>query len=117
MNNKIIIQETGEVLDLNKKIESMTNPEKAQVLSQINYIRRNTEKLEKMIKDWIKKNANLEFDEFDGTAFFENWKLKTISGSRFSESELLKNGTEDEIKTWGKLKSKYSKESSYIKFS
>jgi hypothetical protein len=112
---KLIIEGTGEVLDFNSKIESLTDAEKSDILTRINLIKRLSSKLENRIKKWIKEKGRLKFDD-EGEAFFEDWKVRQIPSKRFSETKLMKEGTEPEKKVWLKLKEKYSNSSQYIRF-
>jgi len=119
---KLVNPQTGEILQVNqlkpkaveKALASLPNPVLSDYLSQINFVRRIADKLETAIKDFIKKNKELNFVE--NQAVFEEWKVQKVVTRRFNEKKLLTEGTEIEKQMYLSLKEKYTEESEYIKF-
>lgn len=114
MNNKIIIQQTGEILNLDQKINAMTDQEKSLALTQINFIRKLTEKLEKKLKSFI-KDQELEFDD-DGYAYWQDHRLKQASRAALSKKAIYDSGNTKDIAAYEELERKYIRSTSYIKF-
>ena len=117
---KIFDRKTGEVLPVNqlksKKIEnflqSLTTKEVSTFLTKINFIRKIAEKVEDATKNYVKNKVG----DFEGEIFFEDWRIRKQSFSRFDEQELLNSGNKRDIDDWKRLKAKYTKKSEYIKF-
>lgn len=112
---------TGEVLATNKLkpknienfLKTLDDKKVSEILTQLNFVRKIAEKIEKATKNYVKTKIDLDFTD---EMFFEEWRLKKIYTRRFDEKKLLKEGTKKEIKMWNELKTKYSSTSEAIKF-
>lgn len=88
-------------------IKSLSNPKISELLTQVNFFKRVSEKLEKSLKDYIKGSVELKFDD-DGISFFEEHRIKKLITYRFSEKKLMAEGTNEEIAQWISLKKKFT---------
>jgi hypothetical protein len=120
----IVDQSTGEKINLLMKkkeitefISSLPDNQKSTMLTKVNYIRRLADNFEKEIKTYV-KGLDIEFDDLN-SAFWENFKLSQVSRLVF-DKDAFESASEEEKKIVNeaeKIKQKYMKNSSYIKFS
>ena len=122
LNIGIVNHQSGEIFRLDKAkeqevknlIASFSDPYKSELLTKVNFFRRVTELLEKVIKGDV-KSRELEFDD-QGHAYWEDFKLTKSVTRRFNEKKLMSEGSEAEKKSWLKLKDKYTVPSESISF-
>lgn len=104
--NKLAIPDTttGELIP----IEKATDMQLSLYLTEINHQRKIAEKIERKVKDYIKKQR-IDANNFEeGSMEFGNHKIKTFMSFRFSEKLLKEKGTKKEQKLWKELKRKYT---------
>ncbi len=121
---RIIDENTGEIIPVNKRksdlkeyVLSLPEVKKADLLSKANWLRKLAGDIEKNIQDYV-KGLQLEFDE-DNKAMWQDFKLSKISVKRFDQDKFEREGTEIEkqiILKAEKIREKYARPSSYIRF-
>ena len=116
---KIIDTNTGELFpvtldkkEMNDFVLMMDNKTKETIFTKANLLRRVIGNLEASLKKYIKENVVIDEDD---EGFFGDIRVQKVNYHRFSETKLLKEGSDKDIKTWLKLKEKYSISKSLLK--
>jgi len=93
--------------EFKEKFLSLPDNQKADVFARANFARKMYEKLEKLIKDYIKKTVT-EFEENKGS--FEGIPVSRVYTRRFNVSEFEENATKKEkqiYEEWKEIEEKY----------
>lgn len=117
---KIFDTKTGEVLQVNKLqpktieafLKTLDDQKVSEILTQLNFVRKVADKIEKTTKNYIKN----KLPEFEGETYFGDWRIKKVGYARFSEGKLLKEGTPRDIADWKRIKAKYTETSDSLRF-
>lgn len=102
---EIVDVKTGEVIE----IEKATDMQLSEFLTDINYKRKQSAKIEQAVKKHI-KSKRIKGEDFDdnGVMLFGHHQIKRYYSYRFDTKKLMKEGTKEEIALFEKLKKKYT---------
>lgn len=120
----IVDEDTGEVFAAHKVkpaqlrniIAKLPDETLSGMLTEFNYIGKLARKIETGIKNYIKEEKGLKFNEETDMAKFVDWALVRYPQRRFNEKRLMAEGTEEEKEVYKKIKEKYTDTNTITKF-